>query len=83
MVLIFLIYRVYRSSDAYIICNYEYPPFGGGWVINASLAMELAKQHEVTILTSQGLSLLSEIVEYGVRIIREPVFLEKKRLWLV
>jgi hypothetical protein len=45
--------------------------------------MELAKQHEVTILISQGLSLLSEIVEYGVRIIREPVFLEKKRLLLV
>jgi hypothetical protein len=45
--------------------------------------MELAKQHEVTILTLQGLSLLSEIVEYGLRIIREPVFLEKKRLWLI
>ena len=41
-----------------LFCNYEYPPLGGGGgVVNALLAEELAKRHDVTVLTSQGLGL--------------------------
>ena len=58
-----------------LFCNYEYPPLGGGGgVINAQLAEELAKGHEVTVLTSQGLGLAREEVCNGVRVIRVPVF---------
>ncbi len=58
-----------------LFCNYEYPPLGGGGgVVNAALAEELAKRHEVTILTSQGRDLPPESVEGGVRIVRVPVF---------
>ncbi len=58
-----------------LFCNYEYPPLGGGGgVINAQLAEELAQRHEVTVLTSQGLGLAREEVCNGVRVIRVPVF---------
>ena len=58
-----------------LFCNYEYPPLGGGGgVINAQIAIELAKRHDVTVLTSQGLDLPKEEVIDGVRIIRVPVF---------
>lgn len=58
-----------------LFCNYEYPPLGGGGgVINALLAEELATRHDVTILTSQGMDLPAEEVTNGVRIIRVPVF---------
>lgn len=62
-----------------LFCNYEYPPLGGGGgFINALLAQELAKRHEVTVLTSQGLDLPPERVENGVRVIRVPVFFRKQ-----
>jgi glycosyltransferase involved in cell wall biosynthesis len=58
-----------------LVCNYEYPPLGGGGgVATAWLAQELAKRHQVTILTSQGLGLPAESFEDGVRIVRVPVF---------
>jgi glycosyltransferase involved in cell wall biosynthesis len=58
-----------------LVCNYEYPPLGGGGgVATAWLAQELAQRHEVTILTSQGLGLPAETIEDGVRIVRVPVF---------
>lgn len=57
-----------------LFCNYEYPPLGGGGgVINALVAQELAKTHEVTVLTSQGLGLPRESMENGVRVVRAPV----------
>jgi glycosyltransferase involved in cell wall biosynthesis len=58
-----------------LFCNFEYPPLGGGGgVINALLAAELAKRHEVTVLTSRGLGTPAESTEDGVRVVRVPVF---------
>ena len=63
-----------------LFCNYEYPPLGGGGgVINALLAEELAKRHEVTILTSQGLDLPHSETVNNVRIIRVPVFFRRQK----
>jgi len=57
-----------------LFCNFEYPPLGGGGgVINADLAEELASKHEVTILTSQALGLPRHDVVNGVEVIRVPV----------
>jgi glycosyltransferase involved in cell wall biosynthesis len=61
-----------------LICNFEYPPLGGGGgVITAQLAAELARRHEVTVLTSQGLGMPAESVESGVRVMRAPVLFRK------
>jgi L-malate glycosyltransferase len=62
-----------------LFCNYEYPPMGGGGgVVNALLAQELGKRHDVTVLTSQGLDLPPERIEGGVRVVRTPVFFRKQ-----
>jgi glycosyltransferase involved in cell wall biosynthesis len=62
-----------------LFCNFEYPPLGGGGgFVNALLAEELAKRHEVTVLTSQGLGLAGETQENGVRIVRVPVFFRRQ-----
>jgi glycosyltransferase involved in cell wall biosynthesis len=62
-----------------LFCNFEYPPLGGGGgVVNAMLAEELARRHRVTVLTSRGPGLPSESVESGVRIVRVPVFFRRK-----
>lgn len=46
-------------------------------MVNALLAQELAKRHDVTVLTSQGLSLPPESIDGGVRVVRTPVFFRK------
>jgi glycosyltransferase involved in cell wall biosynthesis len=58
-----------------LFCNYEYPPLGGGGgVVMASLARELARRHEVTVLTSRAPGLAGLESDHGVRVIRVPVF---------
>jgi L-malate glycosyltransferase len=58
-----------------LFCNFEYPPLGGGGgVINASLAEDLAKRHTVTVLTSQALDLPKDSIVNGVRVVRAPVY---------
>lgn len=58
-----------------LFCNYEYPPLGGGGgVVMAAMARELARRHEVTVLTSGMKGLDAEARDAGVRVIRVPVF---------
>ena len=62
-----------------LFCNYEYPPLGGGGGVTTSLlAQELAKRHEVTVLTSQALGLPLEKSEGRVKVVRVPVFFRRK-----
>jgi glycosyltransferase involved in cell wall biosynthesis len=57
-----------------LLCNYEYPPLGGGGgVATLLLAEELAQRHPVTVLTSQGSGLAREETRNAVRIVRVPV----------
>lgn len=58
-----------------LFCNYEYPPLGGGGgVLNAHLAEELADRHDITVLTSGALATPETEVKDGVEIIRMPVY---------
>jgi glycosyltransferase involved in cell wall biosynthesis len=62
-----------------LFCNYEYPPLGGGGgVVMAALARELARRHSVTVLTSGGLGLPAESLDGAARILRVPVFFRRK-----
>jgi glycosyltransferase involved in cell wall biosynthesis len=62
-----------------LFCNYEYPPLGGGGgVVMAALARELARRHQVTVLTSQALSLERESDDAGVRVVRVPVIFRRE-----
>jgi glycosyltransferase involved in cell wall biosynthesis len=62
-----------------LFCNYEYPPLGGGGgVVMAALARELARRHEVTALTSQAGGLSREDDDHGVRVVRVPVFFRRQ-----
>lgn len=62
-----------------LLCNYEYPPLGGGGgVVMAALARQLARRHEVTVLTSRAGELRSEDNDAGVRVLRVPVFFRRE-----
>lgn len=62
-----------------LFCNYEYPPLGGGGgVVMAALARQLARRHEVTVLTSRAGDLRAEDRDGGVRVIRVPVFFRRE-----
>jgi glycosyltransferase involved in cell wall biosynthesis len=54
--------------------NYEYPPLGGGGgVVHALIAEELAKRHRLWVITSAFDNLPREEERAGVRILRVPV----------
>ncbi len=58
-----------------LFCNYEYPPLGGGGgVVMAAIARELARRHDVTVLTSRAGELGGESSDGGAHIVRVPVF---------
>jgi glycosyltransferase involved in cell wall biosynthesis len=62
-----------------LFVNFEYPPLGGGGgVINAQIAEEMAKKHKVVVLTSQALGLPKVNIENGVRVVRTPVYFRKE-----
>jgi glycosyltransferase involved in cell wall biosynthesis len=62
-----------------LFCNYEYPPLGGGGgVVMAALARELARRHTVTVLTSRAMGLPAQSEEGGVRVVRAPVFFRRE-----
>ena len=62
-----------------LLCNFEYPPLGGGGgVISCLLAQELAKRHDVTVLTSQGFDMPQRRIEAGVDIVRVPVYFREQ-----
>ncbi|WP_293864129.1 glycosyltransferase family 4 protein, partial [Steroidobacter sp.] len=62
-----------------LFCNYEYPPLGGGGgVVMAALARQLARRHEVTVLTSRAGDLRADERDGGVRIVRVPVFFRRE-----
>jgi glycosyltransferase involved in cell wall biosynthesis len=62
-----------------LFCNYEYPPLGGGGgVVMAALARELARRHTVTVLTSRAMGLPTESLDGGVRVVRAPVFFRRE-----
>jgi glycosyltransferase involved in cell wall biosynthesis len=62
-----------------LFCNYEYPPLGGGGgVVMAALARQLARSHEVTVITSRAGDLASASEDQGVRVLRVPVFFRKQ-----
>ena len=59
-----------------LLVNYEYPPLGGGGgVINALFAEELAKRIRVTVLTSHREGLEREEQHGQLRIVRVPVWM--------
>jgi glycosyltransferase involved in cell wall biosynthesis len=61
-----------------LICNYEYPPIGGGGGITTQrLAEELVKRHFVTVITSAFGQLPKHEILNGVEIHRVPVFHRK------
>jgi len=51
---------------------------GGGGVVMAALATELARRHAVTVLTSRALGLPAESMEAGVHVVRVPVFFRRQ-----
>jgi len=57
-----------------LVFNYEYPPLGGGGgVVSALIAEELARRHRVCVITSGFRNLPAREIREGVEIIRVPV----------
>lgn len=61
-----------------LMIDYEYPPIGGGGgVFNKQIAEELAKKHDITIITSGFKGLPEKEMLNGVEILRVPVVFRK------
>lgn len=62
--------------------NYEYPPIGGGGgVVHRDISVELAKRHEVTVVTSGFEGLPAHEHRDGVDLYRVPVLMRKDLNW--
>jgi len=69
-----------RKHLRILFVNYEYPPIGGGGgVVNAWLAEELAKRHETTVLTSRAFDLPERENKQGVEVIRSRTFFRRQK----
>ena len=72
--------RFGTTSLRLLFCNFEYPPLGGGGgVFMAALARELAKRHDVSVLTSRVGGLPATSIEGGVRVVRVPVLFRREQ----
>lgn len=68
-----------KKSMRILFVNYEYPPLGGGGgIVNAWLAEELAKRHEVAVLTSRAFDLPSHEIRNDVEITRSPTLFRRQ-----
>ncbi len=63
-----------------LLCNYEYPPIGGGGARRHGRHGDRAgpQGHDVTVLTSRAFGLPADSVEDGVRVVRVPVFFRRQ-----
>lgn len=62
-----------------LFCNFEYPPLGGGGgVVMAAMARELARRHDVTVLTSRACGLPAEGADGNARVVRVPVLFRRE-----
>lgn len=69
-----------RDTLRILFVNYEYPPLGGGGgIVNAWLAEELATRHEVSVLTSRAFEMAAHEVRAKVEITRSRTFFRRRR----